>query len=103
MGKVGHASRGEVRLGDGEVLGRSVELSGAGRSLEVNEEAGEHSPCPVVGGARENVFHKLGMTGHKDFFESEVKTEEDTLSKGVTKKDTQTRFGVEFVGRVGKT
>ena len=34
------------------------------------------------------------MMGHKDFFESRVKTEEDTLSKGVAKKDTRTRFGV---------
>ena len=41
------------------------------------------------------------MTGHKDFFESEVKTEEDTLSKGVAEKDTHNRFGVEFVGSVG--
>ena len=40
------------------------------------------------------------MTGHKDFFESGVKTEEGTLSKGVVEKDTRTRFGVEFVGRV---
>ena len=47
--------------------------------------------------------HKLGMTGHKDFFESGVKTKEGTLSKGVAEKDTRTRFGVEFVGRVGKT
>ena len=33
------------------------------------------------------------MTGHKDFFESEVKIEEDMLSKGVVEKDTWTRFG----------
>ena len=42
------------------------------------------------------------MMGHKYFFESRVKTEEDTLSKGVAEKDTQIRFGVEFVGRVQK-
>ena len=56
---------------------------------------------------RENKFHKLDMMGHKEFFESGVKTEEGTLSKGVAKKDTQTIFEVEFVGRVrmqpGKT
>ena len=49
----------------------------------------------------ENILHKLGMTGHKYFFKSGVKTEEGTLSKGVAEKDTQTKFGVEFVGRVG--
>ena len=36
----GDASRWMVELGDGEVLGRSVELGGTGRSLEVNEDAG---------------------------------------------------------------
>ena len=41
------------------------------------------------------------MMGHKDFFESGVKTKEGTLSKGVAEKDTRIRFGVEFVGRVG--
>ena len=41
------------------------------------------------------------MIRHKDFFESGVKTEEGTLSKGVAEKDTRTRFGVKFVGRVG--
>ena len=41
------------------------------------------------------------MMGHKDFFESRVKTDEGTLSKGVAKKDTHTRFGVEFGGKVG--
>ena len=41
------------------------------------------------------------MTGHKDFFESGVKTEKGTLSKGIAEKDTRTRFGVELVGRVG--
>ena len=42
------------------------------------------------------------MTGHKYFFESGVKIEEDTLSKGVAEKDTRTRFRVKVVGRVGK-
>ena len=66
MGKVGHASWGEVRLGDGEVLGRSVELSGAGRSLEVNEEAGEQSPCPMwVGGGGGVVW--MGKSTRKRF------------------------------------
>ena len=55
----------------------------------------------------ENVFHKLDMTGHKYFFESRVKTEKGTLSKGVAEKDTRTEFGIEFVGRIetqlGKT
>ena len=40
------------------------------------------------------------MMGHKEFFEGRVQTEEDTLSKGVAEKDTWTRFGVQFVGRV---
>ena len=40
------------------------------------------------------------MTGHKDFFEGRVKTEKDTVSEGVTKKDTRIRFGIEFVGRI---
>ena len=44
---------------------------------------------------------QLDMTRHKDFSESGVKTEEGTLSKGVAKKDTRTRFGVEFMGKVG--
>ena len=35
----------------------------------------------------ENILHKLDMR-HKDFFESGVKNEEDTLSKGVAEKDT---------------
>ena len=37
----------------------------------------------------------------QNFFESGVKTKEDTLSKGVAEKDTWTRFEVEFVRRVG--
>ena len=41
------------------------------------------------------------MTRNKDFFEGRVKTEKDTLSKGVTKKDTRTGFVIEFVGRIG--
>ena len=55
------------------------------------------------GGLREqeNNLHTLDMTGHKKIFESWVKTEEGTLSKEVVEKDTQTRFGVEFMGRVG--
>ena len=40
MGEVEHAGQREVDLGDGEVFRRFVELDGAGRSLEVNEEAG---------------------------------------------------------------
>ena len=42
------------------------------------------------------------MTGHKDFIEDRVKTKKDTLSKGVTEKDTRTRFEIEFVGRIGE-
>ena len=62
----------------------------------------------VVGGREwENILYKLDMIGHKDFFESGVQTEEDTLRKGVAEKNTWTRFEVEFVGRVrtqpGKT
>ena len=83
-----------VGLGDGEVLGRSSELGSAERSPEVNEEAGRAesvSTTDNVGiGEREpkNILHEIDMTGHKDFFESGVKTEEDTLSKGVAEKDT---------------
>ena len=74
-------------------------------------KGGEQSQCllPVeLGwGEWENIFHKLDMTGHKDFFKSMVKIEEGTLSKGVAEKDTWTRFGVKFVERVetqlGKT
>ena len=40
------------------------------------------------------------MTRHKDFFEGKVKTYKDTLSEGVTKKDTRTRYGIKFVGRI---
>ena len=47
------------------------------------------------------MFHKLSMTGDKEFIEVRVKTEEGTLSEGVTDKDTWTRFGIEFMGRVG--
>ena len=47
------------------------------------------------------ILHKLDMTRHKDFFESWVKREEGIMSKGVAEKDTQTRLGVEFRGRVG--
>ena len=47
------------------------------------------------------------MTRHKEFFESRVKTEKGTLSKGVAKKDTRIGFRIEFVGRIrsqiGKT
>ena len=37
MGEVEHVGRREVRLGDGEVLGRSLELGSIGRSPDVNE------------------------------------------------------------------
>ena len=41
------------------------------------------------------------MTEHKEFFECGIKAEKGTLSEGVVEKDTQTRFGIEFVGRIG--
>ena len=41
------------------------------------------------------------MMGHKGFFENRVKTEEDTLSEGVTEKNTRTGFGIVFLGRIG--
>ena len=41
------------------------------------------------------------MMGHRDFFESGVKTEEGTLNKGVVEKDTRTRFEVKFARKVG--
>ena len=90
------AGRREVNLGDGEVLGRFVELGSVGRSLEVNEEARRAEFVSItydvgVGGReRENILHKLDMTGHKIFCESEVKIDEGTMSKGVVKKDTRT-------------
>ena len=65
---------GEVGLGDEEVLERSVELDGVGRSPEVNEEEGREEFVSTtvvagVGGKRMgNNLHKLDMTGHKDFF-----------------------------------
>ena len=55
----------------------------------------------VGGRERENILQKIYMTRHKYFFESGVKTKEGILSKGVAEKDTQTRFGVKFVTRVG--
>ena len=74
----------------------------------MNEEAGRTEPVSTtsdvgVGGREENMktFYKLDMIGHKDFFESGFITKGDTLSKGVVERDTQTRFRVEFVGRVG--
>ena len=103
----GDSGRREIWLGDKEVLGRSVELGGGRRSPEVNVEAGRAKYVSITDDARvgereqENSLDKLDMTRHKDFFESGVKTEEGTLSKGVTEKDTRTRFRVEFVGRVG--
>ena len=39
------------------------------------------------------------MMGHKDFFESRVKTEKDTLSEGVAEKDTRTGFGDRVCGK----
>ena len=66
-------------MGDGEVLGRSVELSSAGRSLEVNEETGRAESMSItddaqmggrgVGGEREreNILYKLDMMGHRFF------------------------------------
>ena len=35
------------------------------------------------------------------FFEGRFKIKKDTLSKGVTEKDTRTEFRIKFVGRVG--
>ena len=40
------------------------------------------------------------MTGHKEFVESGIKVEKGTLREEVAKKDTHTRFGIEFVGRI---
>ena len=41
------------------------------------------------------------MTGHKEFVESGIKAEKGILSEGVAEKDTETGFGIEFVGRIG--
>ena len=43
----------------------------------------------------------INMMGQTYFFNGRVKIEKDTLSKGVTEKDTRTGFGIEFVGRIG--
>ena len=67
--------------------------TGRAKSVSITEDVGEERE-------RENILNKLDMMGHKDFFESGVKIEEDTLSKGVIEKDIWTRFGVEFMGRV---
>ena len=40
------------------------------------------------------------MMGHKGFFEGRVKAEKGAMSERVTEKDTRTRFGIEFVGRI---
>ena len=67
MGEVEHVGRLEVKLGDREVLERFVELGGAGRSLEVNEEVGRAESVFTTGDAglggreRENTLHKLDM------------------------------------------
>ena len=68
--------------------------TGRAKSVSITKDVGEERE-------RENILNKLDMMEHKDFFESWVKIEEDTLSKGVIEKDIWTRFGVEFVGRVG--
>ena len=49
----------------------------------------------------EYVFHELDITGHKDCFESWVKTEKGNLSEGVSEKYTSLGFRMEFVGRLG--
>ena len=69
---------------------------GRAKSISITSDVG-------VGGGREwgNILHKLNMMGHKDFFESGVKTEEGTLNKGVVEKDTRTRFEVKFARKVG--
>ena len=48
----GDVGRREVRLGDEEVLRRYVELGGAGRSLEVNKEAGRAESLSITSDAR---------------------------------------------------
>ena len=42
---------GRGRVGDRKVLGRSIELGVAGRSLEVNEEAGRAESMSTTGEA----------------------------------------------------
>ena len=41
------------------------------------------------------------MMGHKEFVESGIKEKKGTLSECVAKKNTRTRFGIEFVERIG--
>ena len=48
----GDVCRQEVRLGDGEVLVRSVMLGGSRRSLEVDEEAGRVESMSIIGDTR---------------------------------------------------
>ena len=72
----------------------------------MNDEVGRVESMSItdnVGVGRKRtgkILHKIDVSGHKYFFENVIKTEEGTLSRGVVKKDTQTRFGVKFVGRV---
>ena len=72
----------------------------------MNDEAGRadfvSTICVVEVGGDTNgkTLSKLDMAGHKDFFEDRVKTEKDTLSEGVTEKDTGTGFGIKFVRRI---
>ena len=68
----------------GKYSGGPLSPGSAGRSSEVNEEAGRVESVSITGDGRvggrerENILHKLYMMGHKYFFESDVKTEEDT-------------------------
>ena len=48
----GDAGRQEVKLGDGEVLLRSVELGDSRMSLEVDEEAGRVESMSIIGDTR---------------------------------------------------
>ena len=41
------------------------------------------------------------MTGHEEFVEIGIKAKKGISSEGVAEKDTRTRFGIEFVGRIG--
>ena len=61
------------RAGCREVLERSVELDGAERSPEVNEEAGRVESVFIACKWDTKILYKLDMTGHKYCFESWVK------------------------------
>ena len=60
----GAVGRREVERGDGEVLERSIKLDGARRSLEVNDEAGRVESMPITSDVGGGVGGGEGMRKH---------------------------------------